>query len=241
MSREQLEAMKNDEDLDRDESDFHIHRKPNPLFGPPPSIVENVYFSRIGHTFAPLQGSPGQYMVQDFLVDQTGASGADGKMDALKGFDLTTTTRYRLNVFPRDRTKRIKVIPSSGPVFMGLNMGRESINPVSDVVDMHTPISFFQFLVGTIPLTYNGFFITRTTNHAIHFQINASVSAPVEFFAFTAIGNYPPRSFDPGTKSYQPYSTGTPFNLPAPNPVPFMVFSYRTTSSTDPGPFVFIS
>src|SRR4051812_15730460 len=86
----------------QDESNLHVRRIPHPLFAPAPSIVENIFFSRVGHTFkqAPtVPGAPKQFLVQDFLLDQTGASGADGKMSALKQFDLTTTTSYRFNVF----------------------------------------------------------------------------------------------------------------------------------------------
>src|SRR5437868_12221053 len=108
-------------ELDRD-SDLHIFHKPNPIFGPPPLIVENIAFSTVGHTFG--QGpvvfpwDPPTYYVQDFLLDQTGASGADGKMAALKDFDLTTATSYRLNIFPKDRAKRIKIVPpSSAQIF----------------------------------------------------------------------------------------------------------------------------
>ena len=64
---------------------------------------------------------------------------------------------------------------------------------------------------------------------------------PFAFLGFTTIGVYPPRSFDPGLKSYRPSSFSLPFNLPGPNSVPYFVFSYRTKSSVDPGPFVTLS
>src|SRR4026207_2460929 len=72
-------------------SRLHVRDKPDVLFAPAPSIVENIFFSMVGHTFGPLYqpvpGGPQRYIVQDFLLDQTGASGADGKMDNLKSFD----------------------------------------------------------------------------------------------------------------------------------------------------------
>src|SRR5262245_20820588 len=93
------------EDLIEGASRLHVARKPDPLFAPPPPIVETVFFSRVGHTFEkhPQPFGPPLYLVQDFLLDQTGASGADGKMASQKAFDLTTAVSYRLNVFPKDR------------------------------------------------------------------------------------------------------------------------------------------
>jgi hypothetical protein len=225
-------------------SRLHVRDKPDVLFAPAPSIVENVFFTNVGHTFGPLSpvipGTPQRYIVQDFLLDQTGTSGADGKMDNLKSFDLTTSTAYRFNVFPRDRSKRIKVAPPEGRAYFGFNIGRKFFNAVSDVFDIYGAISFFSFASGNNPIfTYNNFFIGRNTNHWVHFVVDAEVTA-FEFFGFTSIGMYPPRSFDPGTKSYQPFSTALPFNLPGSNGVPFLVFSYVTEKTRDPGPFVSI-
>jgi hypothetical protein len=70
--------------------------------------------------------------------------------------------------------------------------------------------------------------------------LEADVSTVFSFLGFTTIGTYPVRTFDPGTKSYKTYSTSLPFNLPFPNSVPSLMFSYVTASSTDPGPFVFL-
>jgi len=225
-------------------SRLHVRDKPDVLFAPAPSIVENVFFSAVGHTYGPVApsvpGAPQRYIVQDFLLDQTGTSGSDGKMDNLKSFDLTTTTRYRINVFPKDRAKRIKVAPPGGRATFGFNAGRKFFNAVSDVSDVYSATSFFSFLSGNIPiLTYNNFFIGRNTNHWLHFVVDAEVT-PFEFFGFTTIGTYPPRSFDPGTKSYQPFSTALPYNLSGSYGVPFLVFSYVTDKTSDPGPFVSI-
>jgi len=229
-----------------DNSHLHIRFKPDLLCAPPPFIVETVLFSKVGHTFGPglpaLPGSPPSYVVQDFLLDQTGASGADGKMSSLKSFDLTTATSYRFNIFPKDRSKRIKVVPpASGQVFIGLNVGRRFVNAVSDVADAYTAHSYFIELVGATPVfTYNYFFIGRNTNHWVWFEVYQQLVSPISFFGFTTIGSYPPRAFDPGIKSYTTYSTGLPLNLPGPDAVPFMMFSYLTQSSNDPGPFVFL-
>src|SRR5687768_18449931 len=98
---------------------LHARARPHPLFAPPPAIVETVFFSRVGHTFKKLPpfGGPTLYAVQDFLLDQTGTSGADGAMASSKAFDLTTAVSYRVNVFPKDRSKRIKVEPPpTGPL-----------------------------------------------------------------------------------------------------------------------------
>src|SRR5262245_18058250 len=225
---------------------LHVKRIPNPLFGPPPFIVETVFFSRVGHTFGPLPpihpGQPQMYIVQDFLLDQTGASGADGKMAAIKSFDLTTATSYRFNIFPKNRAKRINVVPPpSAQVFMGLNLGRQFVNAVSDYADAYPPLSFFVNLQGPAPtFTYAEFFIGHNTNHWVQFELEADVVSPFSFLGFTTIGTYPVRTFDPGLKSYKPYSTALPWNLPGPNSVPYLMFSYLTASSTDPGPFVFL-
>jgi len=232
---------------DRPEGNSHLHvrHKPNPLFAPPPFIVETVFFSKVGHTFGAAPSSPGlppMYVVQDFLLDQTGASGADGKMSNTTLFDLTTATSFRFNLYPKDRAKRIKVVPpASGPVYMGFNVGRRFVNAVSDVSDAYPANSFFVNLLGNSPLfSYNVFFIGRNTNHWIQFWVNADV-AEFSFSGFTTIGTYPPRAFDPGVKSYTPFSVTLPFNLPGPNAVPNLVFSYTTSSSSDPGPFVFLA
>jgi len=224
-------------------SQLHITHKPNPLFAPAPSIVETVFFSKVGHTFGPLPASPGvpsMHLVQDFLLDQTGASGADGKMSQTTSFDLTSATSFRFNIYPKDRARRIKVAPpASAQVFIGLNVGRRFVNAVSDVLDQYPAHSFFVDQAGSTPVfTYNFFFIGRNTNHWIEFFITADLVSPISFGGFTTIGTYPPRAFDPGIKSYHPFSVSLPFNLPGPNSVPYMLFSYATPRSADPGPFV---
>jgi hypothetical protein len=182
------------------------------------------------------------HVVQDFLMDQTGASGADGKMAATTQFDLTSSTSCRFNIFPKDRSKRIKVVPPpSTHVYMGLDCGRRFVNAVSDYSDQYQANSFFVHLQGAAPsFSYNYFFIGHNTNHWTQFEVNADIFTPFAFIGFSTIGSYPTRTFDPGTKSYIPYSTALPFNLPGPNAVPFLVFSYQTSNSTDPGPFVFL-
>jgi hypothetical protein len=225
---------------------LHVKRMPNPLFGPPPSIVETVFFSKVGHTFGPMPiihpGQPQMYLVQDFLMDQTGASGADGKMAGTTQFDLTTSTSYRVNIFPKDRSKRIKVAPpASVQVHIGLDCWRRFVNAASDYADQYPANTFFVNLQGSAPVfSYNYFFIGRNTNHWTGFTINAETVTPFSFLGFTTIGSYPMRSFDPGTKAYIPHSFSLPFNLPGPNSVPYLMFGYQTSSSTDPGPFVFL-
>jgi hypothetical protein len=224
---------------------LHLRRKPHPLFGPPPSIVETVFFTRVGHTFTKIAqfGGPTLYVIQDFLLDQTGASGTDGAMSPTKAFDLTTAVSCRFNVFPRDRAMRVKVmLPPTGPMFFSLNVGRRFVNAVSDYADQYAPISFFHDLFGPAPaFSYNAFFIGHNTNHWTQFTVMADVYSPIRFFGFTTIGTYPPRSFDPGTKSYVPYSTSVPAGLPSSNGVPHLMFGYVTTEPGDPGPFVFLT
>jgi hypothetical protein len=204
-----------------------------------------VFFSRVGHTFGPappFPGMPPQFLVQDFLLDQTAASGADGKMSATKSFDLTTAISYRFNIFPKDRSKRLKVVPpDSAQVFFGIDIGRRFVSAVSDVFDAYPAQCFFVGLQGPAPVfTYNSFFIGRNTNHWVRFFVTEDVVGPFAFLGWSAIGIYPARSFDPGLKSYIPLSYSLPFNLPGPNGVPYVMFSYATESSTDPGPFVFL-
>jgi hypothetical protein len=203
-------------DLRPDDGGLHVVARPNPAFGPPPSIVETVLFGRIGHAFGRAFSDPEEtYVVQDFLLDQTGISGCDGKIEATKSFDLTTTTHYRFNVFPRDRAKRVKVVPPpGGDVFMALDTGRRFVNATYDVSDVYTPITFFQDLIGPAPgLTYDNFFIGRNTNHWLHFLIHARANLPFQFFGLVSIGTYPVRTFDPGLKSYEPYAVGAPIGL----------------------------
>src|SRR5262249_54180273 len=115
------------------------------------------------------------------------------------------------------------------------------VNAVSDYSDIYSPNSFFVNLQGAAPaFSYAQFRIGHNTNHWLQFFIQADVFQAFSFFEFSTIGTYPFRTFDPGTKSYIPYSTSLPFNLPGQNSVPYLMFGYQTTSATDPGPFVFL-
>jgi hypothetical protein len=242
-SKTNRDAPGTSDDRSSGSSHLHVRPKPNTMFGPPPLIVENVFFSKVGHTFGPASSFSGKgYVVQDFLLDQTGASGADGKMKGTTLFDLTTAIHFRFNIYPRDRAKVIKVVPPANTqVFMGLDVGRRYVNAMSDVSDIYPAFSFFANVSGSLPVfTYNYFFIGRNTNHWVHFNVSADLTTPLSFSGFTTIGNYPPRAFDPGPKTYIPFSTALPFNLPGPNAVPFLMFGYQTPNSTDPGPFVFL-
>src|SRR5262249_53553728 len=114
-------------------------------------------------------------------------------------------------------------------------------NASGDYMDVTFPISFFVNLQGAAPaFSYAQFRIGHNTNHWVQFFIEADVTSAFSFFGFTTIGAYPMRTFDPGTKSYHPYSTSVPFNLPSQHGVPYLMFSYQTARSTDPGPFVFL-
>lgn len=230
-----------------DKSHLHLKTIPNALFGPPQFILESVPVSKVGHTFKlapPPYSGPKEYMVQDFILDQTGASGTDGKMMNETEFDLTTATLFAFVVYAKTRNRkiRVKLPPGGESVLMGLNVGRRFVNATSDVYLQSVAISQFFTLQGTAPVfTYNSFFIGRNTNHWIEFVVHAELSSPIIFSAFRAVGVYPPRPFDPGTKKYNPLSHSLPFNLPGPNSVPYLMFSYRTADPVDPGPFVSIS
>jgi hypothetical protein len=58
-------------------------------------------------------------------------------------------------------------------------------------------------------------------------QIDLGARAPADEYAF-----------GPGTKSYIPYSSSGPGNLPSANGVPHMMFGYTTQDPVDPGPFL---
>jgi hypothetical protein len=224
--------------------ELHVQRMPHPLFGPPPAIVETVRITRVGHTFGPLPPLVGSgYIVQDFLLDQTGASGTDGKMAATHAFDLTQSTSFRFNVLPSAQTRRIAVKPPiPKQVYIGFGVGRRFAKAVSDVSDAFSAHAFFTQLNGISPtITYRTFFIGRNTNHWAEFVVEGHLTQPMSFKCFTTIGVYPARTFDPGSKVYVPFSSGLPINLPGPDSVPYLMFSYLTQSSIDPGPFVFIS
>jgi hypothetical protein len=223
----------------------HFKLRPERLLAPPPPIVETIFFSKVGHTFKKVLQpfGPPLYVVQDFLLDQTGTSGADGKMGGLKSFDLTTALSYRVTVRPKDRRRRIKVLPPpTGPVFFGMDVGRRYVNAGSDYMDQYVSNSFFIGLNGPAPaFSYNAFSIGHNTNHWIKFMLMADVHAAIDFNAFTTFGYYPPRSFDPGLKSYIPFSNSLPVNLPGPNSVPYLMFSHLTPDSVDPGPCVWLT
>jgi hypothetical protein len=220
--------------------------RPHPLFGPGPLIVENVTFTKVGHTFKEIPPDPGfpapGYLVQDFLIDQSHLSGCDGAMAATTQFDLTTATRFRFNVFPRDRAHRIHVRPPAGAqASMAMFVGRKFVNATGDIADIYTPSTTFQYLQGPPPtLTYNEFFIGHNRNHWAYFELEADVQHPFAFFMLRLVADYAPRTFDPGLKTYEPFSFVAPANLPIPDSVPCLMFSYVTKSATDPGPFVFL-
>jgi len=237
--------------LDSLGSHRHIKQITYPLIIKWQPIVEMVYFTRIGHNFGlvpPIPGAPPtppMYFVQDFLLDQTGASGADGRMSPTTQFDLTKTATYRFNILPQDSSKRIIVVPNSKTAknwYMDLDLGRVFLSAVSDYADQHPTKRLFCKPSGPPPtISYNGFFIGHNTNHCAHFRISADLISKFSFSGFTAIGSYPFRTFDPGTKSYVPYSESRPIGLPAQQfGVPYMMFGYETSNSTDPGSFVFL-
>lgn len=227
----------------------HLIMKPPSLLAAPAEIIETIYFSRVGHTFKQVTGppfppgSPPRYLVQDFLLDQTGTSGADGKMRATKSFDLTTAVSYQFYVLPKNPNKRIKVVmPPSTRGFFSFEVGRRFINAVSDYSDQSAAFSDF-INPGSPPpaFTYNSFFIGHNTNHWINFRVMADVFSTFDFSGFRTYGIYPTRSFDPGLKLYKPFSWSVPNNLQSISGVPHLMFSYWTTNSVDPGPFVFLS
>lgn len=81
--------------------DLHVRHVPSPLLAPAPPIVERVFFSRVGHTFGPAPvhpHEPAAYLVQDFLLDQSNISGADGEM-TYNYFLLGTNTNHFVQFF----------------------------------------------------------------------------------------------------------------------------------------------
>lgn len=128
-------------------------------------------------------------------------------------------------------------------MWLGLDTGREFINSASDVMDMYTPIAFLQYLVGAVPaFTYDTFSIGCNTNHWVHFFIEGRAVSDFQFFGFVTIGTYPVRTFDPGAKTYQPYTSSVPFGLgSSASSNPYLVFSYLPEKPGDPGPFVFLT
>jgi hypothetical protein len=203
------------------------------------AIIETVVFSKVGHIFGlpPGSGKPPPYLVGDFLLDQTGWSGCDGKMTIKKLFDLTKTTSYQFNIFPEGGREIVVDVPPFTNVFMELKVGREFVKAVAGgggTADVYLANSFF-LTSQAQPNLASGYSISQNTNDTVSFDIEAEVNSPIRFSGFTTIGTYPARTFDPGTKDYFPKITPNTDGY-----APYLMFGYYTSSPIDPGPFVFL-
>lgn len=82
--------------------------------------------------------------------------------------------------------------------------------------------------------------MTGKSNEALTFEIEANVTASFQFAALSIWALYGDRTIDPGVKAYDPLSYAVPFgvNDPGGDKETFVIFSYQTTASKDPGRFV---
>ena len=215
----------------------------------PPGVIlrENIEVSSIGHAFGevpelPPDGPP-TYFVHDFLVDQSQSTGGGSALaDPIK-FDLTTGTAYQYHLSLRQH-KHVNVnLPLSVMnAYFSAWLGRQETSGSGGGFFSQTSAQvIFHRLVGTAPrLTYNSFFVTQSNNSALLFEIEGQMTSSFQFHGINLRGDYLPRSFDPGVKSYDPLSYAVPLGTKSiyPKSEVFVLFGYHTTDSVDPGPFV---
>jgi len=216
---------------------------PNPFV--PQILSEAIKISRIGHTFTRLPdiflqpGQPTQYIVQDFLIDQTGFTGA-AKMRLPFSTNLNQYGKYRIHLLPKGFNGiRVNVPDGAAVYFSSQLMRRALIPPVGDFYDASAAIVNFTQLSAAAPIiTYNNFSITHATNSSFGFSIQGRVNNSFSFYDLIMQGSYAPRLLSPANASYNAFSYAQPFGLPGNNGVAFVMFGYTTSNSIDPGPFV---
>lgn len=217
---------------------------PNPFA--PQTLSEAVKISSIGHTFTKLSdifqkpGVPPQYIVQDFLIDQTGFTGA-AKMRVPFNTNLNQYNKYRIHLLPKG-FKGIRVnVPDGTIVYFSSELMRFVLNPAGggDFYDASAAsVNFTQLTAAAPVITYNNFYISHATNKSFGFSIQGQVNNSFSFFSLIMQGSYAPRLLSPANASYNAFSYAQPFGLPGNNGVAFAMFSYITSNSIDPGPFV---
>jgi len=217
---------------------------PNPFA--PQILSEAIKISRIGHTFTKIPdellapGEPSQYIVQNYLIDQTGFTGA-AKMRVPFRAKLNQYGQYRIQLLPKGYNGIRVNVPDGNIVYFSSQLLRRSVNPPGggDFYDASPATVRFTQLSAAAPIiTYNNFSITHATNLSLGFSIEGQVNNSFSFYDLIMKGSYAPRHLAPANATYNAFSYALPFGLPGQHGVAFVMFAYITTNSIDPGPFV---
>ena len=216
----------------------------NPLLLPPAYKIEFIKLRRVGHTFTQLPhlnpNLPKRYIVQDFILDQTGTSGGLCKMVDLISLNFNDYNGYRFSIIPKGYNG-IKVAPPlNTTAYFGVGLGREQVDfNVSDFYDAIPTSVSFSMLNGAAPiLNYNEGSITHATNSSLKFDIEGAFTNTFTFYQLDIKAFYGTRNLLPGTAQYKPHFPAIPFGLHGPRPISYVLFSYTTYDPIDPGPFV---
>lgn len=212
-----------------------------------PILSENLYICCLGHAFGqvPPTESEGEplYFVSDFLVDQSQSTGGGAFMVDPIQFDLTLSQGYVYQVMAScGKHIHVKLPPKVTASFAAF-LGRVQIPPVSGFFDATGAQVSFQNLVGTLPtLTYSNFFLSHADNSALTFEIEGDITSSFQFDSLILRADFT-RTIDPGAKWYAPLSYAVPIGTKDIYPASetFVLFSYQTKQSVDPGPFVIIA
>lgn len=212
-----------------------------------PCYLEVVNTTRIGHVFAQLPSNPWdpgpRYIVSDFILEQTGTSGCNGRMSSTANIDFNAHGCYGIIVQARDRRGQFVVCPPPrASVVMSAYAGRQWVDQSQgDFFDPYPMGLVYDALVGVAPvLGYQYFGITHATNAAVIANFYADLGGAISFRRLAFGGYFPSRNLTPSLAKYKPLSYALPFGIPGPDSIPFVMFSYTTDSPADPGPFVHI-
>src|SRR6187551_2621219 len=96
----------------------------------PNYLRENIKIATIGHLFTEIPtkllmpGEPKKYVVQDFLLDQTGFSGCSARMRLPFNANLNLYTGYRIMLLPKGYTGVNVSVPVDTIVHFGCELRR---------------------------------------------------------------------------------------------------------------------
>jgi len=212
-------------------------------------VIENITVPSIGHAFGQipgflLPGSPALYVVLDFLIDQSQSTGGGAALSDPIQFDLTQGSGFKYIISAAGGKRfHVELPPEVNNIGLALDLGHINIGTPSVPWDYGSPATIiFEGLIGPLPIiTYNQFLISQQSNLAFQFIIEGEVTSTFEFEKLV-LYSYFLRTFDPGTKSYEPFSSSVPLGTKDiwPKHETSLLFWYRTQNNVDPGRFVTI-
>jgi hypothetical protein len=122
-----------------------------------PKITEELIVTSLGHAFVespPDPPRPKQYIVQDFLADQSQSTGGGAKMQDLIQFDLSAAYGYRYSLTaPSGMQFQVKVPPGAQQLGFSAYLGRDWLNATGGgFFDASTPMTQFANISGPSPI-----------------------------------------------------------------------------------------